>query len=403
MKKRKYLVTVLCLVITISGCNKTEQNTSVMQTEEPISTESATKDTLKNSGLPLETELMTEPTEETVIDEANVSIVSNQIDGTYNTWQEAYLDFLDNHENEYGSDSELNLLYLDDDEVPELLIDTNSGAGGAMIFSFYQGNLYMNYLERSGYVFREGAGLIYNMGGNTGYYPLHVDKLYQGQFYRLFDGLNIQNYTDSGEEINSYEIMDKEVTEKEFWDAIERTFGNTEDGTRPEYYYSVNEMKTLLQTGHNSSFGHRYEFVAEDITWEDAQKACHEKGGYLVTITSPGEIMAVRDSMKEEGKTSIFFYVGYQSCGWNGDVWEEEGWIEKDGTLTPSTLQTGFSYYYAPDYDDSSEWSDVRRRVGLVEYNAETDRIYLYEAPRDILSVSPEYAGKIGYICEFDE
>ena len=28
--------------------------------------------------------------------------------------------------------------------------------------------------------------------------------------------------------------------------------------------------------------------------------------------------------------------------------------------------------------------------------------IYVFEAPGDLISVSPQYAGKMGYICEFD-
>ena len=37
---------------------------------------------------------------------------------------------------------------------------------------------------------------------------------------------------------------------------------------------------------------------------------------------------------------------------------------------------------------------------GLIKY---VGGIYLFDAPDNLVEVSPEYSGKMGYICEFDD
>lgn len=50
------------------------------------------------------------------------------------------------------------------------------------------------------------------------------------------------------------------------------------------------------------------------------------------------------------------------------------------------------------------EWKPERDETdcGLVKYNKETNQIYVFEAPDNLLETSPQYTGKMGYICEYD-
>lgn len=58
----------------------------------------------------------------------------------------------------------------------------------------------------------------------------------------------------------------------------------------------------------------------------------------------------------------------------------------------------------AADDVSKREWpfEGGEQEVGLANYFDETGMIYIFEAPDSILNVSPEYTGKIGFVCEYD-
>ena len=72
--------------------------------------------------------------------------VAEESEGEYPTeWGQAYLDYINNME--IGADDsnreeilntwDYTLIYLDDDDIPELMIDTNMEAGGELIATYY--------------------------------------------------------------------------------------------------------------------------------------------------------------------------------------------------------------------------------------------------------------------------
>ena len=40
--------------------------------------------------------------------------------------------------------------------------------------------------------------------------------------------------------------------------------------------------------------------------------------------------------------------------------------------------------------------------IVLAKYYSEDKMIYVFEAPDELLGVSPQYAGEMGFICEYD-
>ena len=140
------------------------------------------------------------------------------------------------------------------------------------------------------------------------------------------------------------------------------------------------------------------------MTWNEAQQACIDKGGYLATITSPEEREEIAQLIEAQGKTDYSYYVGYRAhCRIDGEL-QESGWIDKDGNTEGVGVFTGFNYYYHPGYDyEQKEWDYSLGQIGLVKYAEETGRIYLFEAPMDLLAYSPQYSGRLGYICEYEE
>ena len=166
-----------------------------------------------------------------------------------------------------------------------------------------------------------------------------------------------------------------------------------------EQMYSKEEILSVLRTGHHTSYGHRYELICADVSWDEARELCMEKGGYLATITSPAEQDIVQKQIEDENLQEISFYVGYRRAEWVGDEFMEPRWINADESFTSADHMHGFWKYSLPEYDyEQSQWEDTV--CGLIKY---VGGIYLYDAPDNLVEVSPEYSGKMGYICEFDD
>lgn len=330
--------------------------------------------------------------------------------GHFSSWQEAYTDFID----QLGEKSDyhwFSLIYLDEDEIPELFFNSGGEAGGEFVVTFYEGERREVHLSRTGTKYIAGSGLLYTNTGHMGLYPVTVTKLENGEFSVIGEGVSMFRSDEDGQYIldedevplRDYQWEGKDVSEEEYDAAIDTLF-DREQGIWPERQYSVEEMLSLLQTGACTSAGHHYALIQADVTWAEAQALCKEKGGYLATITSPDEQDTVAAQIAQEGMQDISFYVGYRDHEDVGEGVCKDIWINADGSFTLAGSKDGFWKYDAPDFDDKvREWELDNNDCGLVKYYSSTKQIYLFEAPEELLSVSPEYAGRMGYICEFDE
>ena len=161
----------------------------------------------------------------------------------------------------------------------------------------------------------------------------------------------------------------------------------------------------MLKTGKWLSYDHKYEFITDDVTWEEAQGICHQKGGYLATITCLDEAKTIASQLKEEGLEDYSLYIGYREPEYVDDEFLWGRWINADGSYR-GIDHIGiydFSYYNWPGYDyNNNEWDYREVDCGLVKYNSETNLIYIFLAPDELIKVSPQYAGKMGFICEYE-
>lgn len=366
----------LSIMMLVSGCGSADmENTSALETAEGISQiETETAD------VPEETESA--------------------------AWRTTYADYIDGLWKDGQPDSafSFSLIYLDNDDIPELFISTACEADGEIAVTYYDGKISEESLPRMGSMYIERSGLIYTNTGHMGYYPVYIRKLEKGEFSVIGSGIRTERLDNENDNlIKDYEWEGKMVSEEEYNDHIDLMF-DREQGICPERRYSSEEMLSLLKTGKCTSAGHRYELIEDDVTWEEAQTLCHEKGGYLATITSPDEQDAVAALIAKEEKQDISFYVGYRSSEWIGEEFYGSRWINKDGSLTDAFNLYNFRKYSSPDYEPGQyKWDRDHTDCGLVKYYNREEQIYLFEAPENLPDVSPEYSGKMGYICEFDE
>ena len=105
------------------------------------------------------------------------------------TWQEAYIDFMNKPKSTImTTTSDYSLIYVDDDDIPELYIDTGVMISGVFLVSFYDGKVRAINRERGGIQYMEYGGLFYSDWGHRGFYPCNVYMLEKGEFSEIGTG-----------------------------------------------------------------------------------------------------------------------------------------------------------------------------------------------------------------------
>ncbi|WP_026490297.1 C-type lectin domain-containing protein [Butyrivibrio sp. XBB1001] len=412
MKRIKQCMALLLCPIILSACaGQAPEEPSNEVTEELASVEGVSTIATESSSVVDDTSA---EASEKVTEETSNELTPDNIP----EWSKAYAEYLRTGA-EYisfadgGSELSYTLIYLDDDDIPELFVDTGIEASGQMVITYYDGKIVEQYLSRIGSQYIEKSGLIYTDTGHMDYYPISITKLENGVFTEIASGIRYvseEDFKKMGEDENypytlTYEWGDETVTEEEF-NAHVAEYYDVDKGKQPNNYYLYDEFLYLLENGKWYSADHKYELIVQDCSWNDAQKICLEKGGYLATVTCTDEAKVISELIKEEGHTDKAFFVGYRSCEWVGDTFCSFRWINKDGSyqeVMPSMYD--FWDYHSPGYDyTKNEWSfeGGEQEVGLAKFFEEDGMIYIFDAPDRILNVSPEYAGKLGFVCEYD-
>ncbi len=99
-------------------------------------------------------------------------------------WKAAYLTYLEENKDTYVSFA---LVYLDDDEIPELYLSGNCEAVGDAVCSWQSGKIAEVHLNRiDGGSYAERSGVLINQNGNMGHSYTHVYQLTGDGFILTF-------------------------------------------------------------------------------------------------------------------------------------------------------------------------------------------------------------------------
>lgn len=164
------------------------------------------------------------------------------------TWQEAYIDFISKiHVTIPTLDNgfEYSLIYVDDDDIPELYVFTGGMALGEIIVSFYNGNIGIMNRDRCGIAYIEHGGLLYNANGAMGFYPCNVYMLKKGTFTEIGTGWCLESADEQGNICYDYFWEGQAVTEAEFNASIDELI-DTSECVIPSPVYSEDEIWELL-------------------------------------------------------------------------------------------------------------------------------------------------------------
>lgn len=403
MKKYRYLKKILwsvLLVLALGGCGHketgkhSEGETELKRAEE--------------TERPGENREETDTTKEEATPEGDAS----------DDWRAAYGDSLAALYGEAGSEYTSNLtfsfIYVDEDDIPELVCDTGAEAGGCLILTFGHGETDALQTHRLNFDYLEGEGLLCNSDGNMGAYYDRVFALKDGKWMLVAEG----GYGDPAggpvldEQDNfiyEYSWEGTKVSEEEYEKSLKGVYDRSR-AKSPEIYYDWTEINSLLRTGEHTSAHHTYELVTEDLTWQEAREECRSRGGYLATITSQEEREAIEAQIREEGKTGVTFYVGADNGRVDGEATFGYRWIEADGSRRDMPFRAYYGFWrdygngkMEPTYRGTTEdGREVEEDCLVIMYNKEDGRYYLNDVPDDMLDAAPSYWGNVGYICESD-
>ncbi|MDE5598147.1 MAG: hypothetical protein K2J04_09965, partial [Lachnospiraceae bacterium] len=165
------------------------------------------------------------------------------------TWQEAYIDFINKPQSTIWTsenDSDYSLIYVDDDDIPELYIHTGIMATGAFIVSFYDGKVRAMNRERGGIEYIEYDGLLYSGWGNAGFYPCNVYMLEKGEFSEIGTGWTSEN-NDAEKGFLGYDYFwEGSLTTEEEYNVCLNKLIDTSQCIEPAELYIKDEILEIL-------------------------------------------------------------------------------------------------------------------------------------------------------------
>lgn len=136
----------------------------------------------------------------------------------------------------------------------------------------------------------------------------------------------------------------------------------------------------------------------------DAQEKCHDKGGYLATLTCPKEIERVEEMIRNEGMDNSCFFVGCRrGAEMSPNSYPRYGLFWDDLSLRdPSCI--GKWFHDEPSFSViTSNGVEVREDFVAFEKGKDLNEFFFKDVTNNIIKYYPEYSGKLGYICEFDD
>ncbi len=159
-------------------------------------------------------------------------------------WKQAYIDYLQAQDGEEWVGYQL--IYLNDDDIPELVKIGNSEAVGCMIAAYAGGSVVDNQLNRLYFSYIEKGNLLCNSEGNMDSYYDLVYTMTDGQlslaasgYYGAKDNSKLE-FDKNGEVVYQYEWNGTLMSREEYSQALNAVYDTSKarDGYAWEQYLS---------------------------------------------------------------------------------------------------------------------------------------------------------------------
>ena len=200
---------------------------------------------------------------------------------------------------------------------------------------------------------------------------------------------------DDSDEDDEDDKEDKEEKTKEIKDTEESTEEDSEDTLA--YATEAEEASAFIEDYEI----HEYDFITDDITWEEAWQEAIIRGGYLAHIDTEEEEQYLVDRLSNMLNPALCYFIGGKREAGS----EEYYWVAPDGTqgtseLTWDSVCKKHWLEGEPSYYD--ETTGIEEMYMDILYLKKKDAWFLNDAPNDMIAASEAWSGKIGYIVEYD-
>lgn len=169
-------------------------------------------------------------------------------------WKQAFEDYINNTYGQ-GGVAGYQLIYVNDDDIPELAVIGNCEAAGCRIVTYANGQTYEKHLRRTNFTYIERENLLCNSDGvMDGYYDL-VYCIIDGQMtliaegnYGAEDNSSLQ-VDENGNLIYKYYWNGVEMTEEDYNSALNEVYDMSKatQGYETGAYYTVGEILAELE------------------------------------------------------------------------------------------------------------------------------------------------------------
>lgn len=236
---KKILVNILLLIMCVSSLSAC---TSESKTIEEVTNDTVVSDTNNTNKV---------SDNNTSSDNKNTSDTTSD-NNDIDLYKSSYISYITslNENDENASGYKYSLIYVDDNEVPELFINTNVDALGTKIVTIYNGVI--NEIELSSVIeYIEKTGLIRTYGGTMDNYTMNIYKLENGGFDTIATA-NIYLSEDDlkaakeGETFNWTYTWQGNVTSEEEYNANMNAIFEIGSGITPIGEYTSEDIISLL-------------------------------------------------------------------------------------------------------------------------------------------------------------
>lgn len=169
-----------------------------------------------------------------------------EIDRTISTssdWRNAYLEYLQKDPD--ASQEDYTLVFVDDDDIPELVILGPYEAKGNQILSYQDGKVAALQTRRLNYSFLEKKGLLLNSDGNMGSYYDDLYSLKGGNWQLIASGTYGSGTQDSP---YTYQWEGKPVSKEQYEKKLNHVYREKNSSIGAQTY-NYTEIKQMLTTG----------------------------------------------------------------------------------------------------------------------------------------------------------
>jgi hypothetical protein len=168
-------------------------------------------------------------------------------------WKKLYIDYINKNPGSEPVLSSYSLIYINDDDVPELWIDYGVGYEGCVLCTVSGGKLEVIQFASCGMSYIKRQNLFVISTGRMDSYYDYVYRIKNGEFVKLHEGeygaednANVQ-YDANDEPIYQYCWEGKEVSKKQYERALKSVFDDTKAVSPNENSYSASEIVSKIR------------------------------------------------------------------------------------------------------------------------------------------------------------